>query len=60
MLNDAREKGLSHTGITFTPGLKEESHKSARQEVGNAEIMMARRAHRGREAHGLEDRYPEK
>jgi hypothetical protein len=61
MLNDARENGLFHTRLTFTPGLSEANHESARQGVDNAEIMMARRARIIIDKiTALEDRYPEK
>jgi hypothetical protein len=60
MLNDARENGLFHTRLTFTPGLSEGNHDSARQGIDNAEIMMARRARIVIDKiTALEDRYPE-
>jgi hypothetical protein len=59
MLNDARENGLFHTRLTFTPGLTEENHGHARQGVDNAEMMMARRARIIIDKiTALEDRYP--
>lgn len=61
MLNDARENGLFHTRLTFTPGLSKENHQSTRQGVDNAEIQMARRARIVVDKiTALEDRYPER
>jgi hypothetical protein len=61
MLNDARENGLFHTRLTFTPGLTAANHERVRQGVDNAEIMMARRARIIIDKiTALEDQYPEK
>jgi hypothetical protein len=61
MLNDARENGLFHTRLTFTPDLSEENHRNAEQGIDNAEKMMANRARIVIDKiTALEDRYPEK
>jgi hypothetical protein len=44
MLNDARENGICHTRLTFTPGVSAENHKTAMEGVDNAEILMTTRA----------------